>query len=88
MTTVTRHRRLCGWSVAFASAVVSLAFGASAFADASKNVVIPATQQTKMIRKVCYVMTVASGIPQPCERFAGVPTTASPIIIIGHETAK
>jgi len=87
MTTVTRHRRLCGWSAACVSAVVSLAFGASAFADASKNVVMP-TQQTKIVRKVCYVMTVASGIPQPCDRFAGVPTTASPIIIIGHETAK
>jgi len=61
--------------------VLALTFCASAFAhDPSKNVV----DQPKVAR-ICYVKTVASGIPLPCIRYFGVvPTTAAPLTIIGR----
>jgi hypothetical protein len=61
--------------------LLALAFCASAFAtDPSKSVVV----QPRVV-KICYVKTIASGIPQRCERYFGiVPTTANPLIIIGR----
>ena len=60
--------------------LLALAFCASAFADPGKNVVAQPT-----VVKICYVKTIASGIPQPCLRYFGiVPTTASPLTIIGR----
>jgi hypothetical protein len=68
--------------------VLALAFCASAFAtDPSKNVVAQPRQQVAQPRvvKICYVKTIASGIPQRCERYFGVfPTTANPILVIGR----
>jgi len=87
MTTVTRLNRLCGWSVRRASIVLAVAFCASAFADADKDVVVSAKQQAAPKRsvKVCYVKSSVSGIPQRCDRLAGgFPTTASPIVVIGQ----
>ena len=91
MTTVNRLSRLSGWSIPCASVVLALAFAASAFADPSKNVVVAPTQQSAQIRviKICYVKTIASGIPQVCTRFEGLdPTTESPIEIIGRLAQK
>jgi len=92
MTTVTRLSRRCGWWIRCASVALSLVFCASLFADPSNNVVVvPAKQQRsaqKKVKKVCYVITSASGIPMPCERLAAIPTTASPMLIFGHATAK
>jgi len=67
--------------------VLALAFCASAFADPSKNVVVQPTQQMAYpkVVKICYIKTIASGIPQRCDRFAGFPTTSSPLAIIGRE---
>ena len=45
MTTVTRRRRLCGWSIRSTSVALALLLCASAFADPSKNVVVPPTRQ-------------------------------------------
>jgi hypothetical protein len=61
--------------------LLALAFCASAFAtDPSKNAVAQPT-----VVKICYVKTIASGIPQKCERYFGVvPTTANPLTIIGR----
>ncbi len=61
--------------------LLTLAFCASAFAtDPSKNA---AAQPT--VVKICYVKTIASGIPQKCERYFGVvPTTVNPLLIIGR----
>jgi hypothetical protein len=87
MKTESNFSRLCGWSVRCASVVLALAFCASAFADPSKNVVVSSTQQIaqKRVIKICYVKTIASGIPQECTRFEGLdPTTESPIEIIGR----
>jgi len=84
----TRFSRLCGWSVPCASCALALAFCASAFAsDPSKNVVAQPTQQVAQPRvvKICYVKTIASGIPQRCDRVFGTfSTTANPVEIIGR----
>ena len=92
MKTGSRLSRLGGWSVRCASAVLALAFCASAFADPSNNVVQPTTQQPaqRTVKKVCYVVTASSAIPQPCDRLSAIPTTANPMIILGHrlETTK
>ena len=78
MITVTRFIRLCG-------VVIALAFCASAFADPSKNVVLPVTQQPvkTIVRKACYALHTSSRIPMACERLAAIPTTASATIILG-----
>ena len=68
------------------SVALSLVFCASMFADPNSNVVVlPAKQLAaqKKVKKVCYVMTSASGIPMPCNRLAGIPTTAIPMMVIG-----
>ena len=61
--------------------LLALAFCASAFAtDPSKN----AVAQSR-VAKICYVRTIASGIPLPCVRYLGiVPTTANPLTVIGR----
>ena len=60
--------------------LLALAFCASAFADPGKNVVAQPT-----VAKICYVKTIASGIPLPCVRYFGVvPTTANPLTVIGR----
>jgi hypothetical protein len=83
---------MCGWSVRYASVVLALAFCTSAFAaDPSKNVVVlPARQQvaTKTAKKMCLVVTGSSAIPQPCDRLAAIPTTANPMLILGHTPRK
>jgi len=90
MKTGSRFSRVCGWPVRCASAALALAFCASAFADPSKNVVLPATQQPaqRTVKKMCYVVTGSSAIPQPCDRLAAIPTTANPMMILGHATTK
>jgi len=71
--------------------VLALAFCASAFAtDPGKNVAARPTKQTAYptVVKICYVKTVASGIPVRCERLYGTmyPTTVNPLEVIGRET--
>jgi len=90
MTTAIRLNRLCGWSIRCAAVAVLFALTASAFADTGNNVVSPVSQQPaqKRNKKVCYVMTTASGIPMPCTRLAAIPTTASPMSIYGHTPEK
>jgi hypothetical protein len=63
--------------------LLTLAFCASAFAtDPSKN----AVAQPRAV-KICYVKTIASGIPQRCDRYFGiVPTTANPLTVIGRSS--
>jgi len=67
--------------------VLALAFCASAFArDPGKNVVARPTQYPTVV-KICYVKTIASGIPVRCERLYGTtfPTTVNPLLVIGRE---
>jgi len=87
--TIGRPSRLGGWSVRYVSVVLALAFCTSAFAaDPSKSVVRPAQPVTTTTKKMCYVVTGSSAIPQPCERLAAIPTTANPMLIIGHRTGR
>jgi hypothetical protein len=69
--------------------VLALAFCASAFAqDPNKNVVARPTQQSAnpAVVKVCYVKTIASGIPLRCTRLGGAfPTTSNPLEVYGRE---
>ena len=73
-----------------AIASVALIVCASIFAaDPGKILVIKTAQQTgKSVRKKCYVISSVSGVPQPCDRFGGIPTTASPILIIRHDSTR
>ena len=74
-----------GWLARCTAVTLSVAFCASAFADPSKNVV---TQRRQLPAKqrivICYVKTIASGIPLACSRYRGIPTTESPVEIIGR----
>jgi hypothetical protein len=62
---------------------MAMAFCASALADSQRPLVKLAKQKP---RKACYVMTTASGIPIPCDRIRGIPTTSSPMDIIGNKS--
>ena len=63
---------------------ISVAFCASAFADASKNVVVPTKQQVvRKVTKACYVYITGSGIAQPCDRLSVIPTTGYGLDRIG-----
>lgn len=65
---------------------MSLALCASAVADLEdKDVVAPPRYQTVQKPKVTvyYVKTSASAIPQPIERLGGIPTTTTPMLVIG-----
>jgi hypothetical protein len=86
-----RLSRGSGWSVRCVAVAIALAFGASAFADTGKNVVMPLTQQQqtqRKARKACYTMTTVSRIPLECKQLAAIPTTSSPMSIYGHSPAK
>ena len=98
MKTPFRLSRLVGWMGRCGVALIALAFCASAFADPSKNVVAtPKIQASKMqtatqqevARKLYFVFTGGSAIPQPIDRVSGpIPTTASPMIVYGINTGE
>ena len=85
-------------TVACCALIAPLAFCASAFAGPSENVVLPAKQQSVLPakqqsiqstgKKVYYVVTASSAIPQPFDRLAAIPTTATPMKIFGHATTR
>jgi hypothetical protein len=85
MTTATRLSGLGSWLGRCLSVVIACAFCASALADPSKNVVELSKQQPakKTAHKVCYTYISNSAIPQPCNRLGAIPTTSSPMIVIG-----
>jgi len=73
-----------GWLARCTAVTLSVAFCASAFADPSKNVVTQSRQlPAKQKVVICYVKTIASGIPLLCSRYVGIPKTESPVEIIG-----
>jgi hypothetical protein len=86
--------RLAGWTGRCGVALVALTFCASALADPSKNVVAtPKVQASKMqtatqqevTKKLYFVFTGGSAIPQPIDRVSGpIPTTASPMLVFGN----
>jgi len=83
----TRLSRGCGWSVRFVVGIFALAFCASAFADDhSKNVVVLPSQPliAKQTKKICYVVSGGSRIPQRCDRLSAIPSTAGHMDIYGR----
>ena len=94
MKTPFRLSGLVGWMGRCGVALVALAFCASALADPSKNVVVEPKAQVSKIqtasrdvvaKKLYFVFTGGSAIPQPIDRVSGpIPTTASPMIILGN----
>ena len=94
MKTPFRLSRLVGWMGRCGVALIALAFCASSFADPSKNVVAtPKVQASKMqtatqqevAKKLYFVFTGGSAIPQPIDRVSGpIPTTASPMLVYGN----
>ena len=98
MKTPFRLSRLVGWMGRCGVALIALAFCASAFADPSKNVVAtPKVQASKMqtatqqevAKKLYLVFTGDSAIPQPIDRVSSrIPTTATPMIILGNFTGE
>jgi hypothetical protein len=93
MKTPFRLSGLVGWMGRCGVALVALAFCASALADPSKNVVEPKAQVSKIqtasrdvvAKKLYFVFTGGSGIPQPIDRVSGpIPTTAIPMLLLGN----
>ena len=93
MNTPFRLSSLVGWMGRCGVALVALAFCASALADPSKNVVAtPKVQASKMqtatqqgTKKLYFVFTGGSAIPQPIDRVnSPIPTTASPMLVFGN----
>lgn len=91
MKTPFRLSGLVGWMGRCGVALVALAFCASVLADPSKNVVVEPKAQVSKIqtapssvvaKKLYFVFTGGSAIPQPIDRISGpIPTTASPMIV-------
>lgn len=80
MKTIYRLPSLC------VGMVLTLAFCASAFAESDgKNVVTQQQYQTfqKPRRIVYYVKSSASAIPTLMERLGGIPTTTTPMLVVG-----
>ena len=98
MKTPFRLSGLVGWMGRCGLALIALAFCASAIADPSKNVVAtPKVQASKMqtvtqqevAKKLYFVFTGGSAIPQPIDRVSGpIPTTASPMLVFGNFTGE
>jgi len=97
MKTPFRLSGLVGWMGRCGVAFVALAFCASALADPSKNVVEPKAQVSKIqtapssvvAKKLYFVFTGGSAIPQPIDRVSGpIPTTASPMLVFGNFTGE
>lgn len=62
-----------------------LALAASAWAGGSDKPQVALAKPQKN-RKICFVMTTASGIPVPCERVRGIPTTGGAMDVIGNKS--
>ncbi len=98
MKTPFRLSRLVGWMGRCGVALIALAFCASALADPSKNVVVEPKAQVSKIqtvpssivaKKLYFVFTGGSAIPQPIDRVSGpIPTTASPMLVFGNLTGE
>jgi hypothetical protein len=70
--------------------MLSLVFSVTAFAESDyKEVATPQRHdQVQVVQKpkkkiIYYVRTSASAVPQPLDRLGGIPTTATPMWVIG-----
>jgi hypothetical protein len=86
-----RLSRGSGWSVRFAIGIFAFTFCVSAFAnDPSKNVVALPSKPlpANTTKKICYVVTGGSRIPQRCDRLSAIPTTVGAMDIYGHRPGR
>ena len=84
MKTTTGQKSLCGWLLKGACAIVGLSLCASVWAETNdKNVVALAKPMPMKSKKVYLIMIGNSAIPQPIDRAGVIPTTATPMEIIG-----
>jgi hypothetical protein len=98
MKTPFRLSGLVGWMGRCGVALIALAFCVSVLADPSKNVVVEPKAQVSKIqtvpssivaKKLYFVFTGGSAIPQPIDRVSGpIPTTASPMLVYGNFTGE
>ncbi len=72
-------------AIRLTSVLIAIAFCAPAFAGGSDKPQVNLAKAQKS-KKVCFVMTSASGIPIPCERIRGIPTTGGPMDVIGNKS--
>jgi len=86
MTTVTKPRGLCGWSVRCAMVAISVAFCASALAAPNKSVAT-SKQQPVVKSKRCVALITGSAVRQNCDRLSVIPTTAYQLDRIGGHSA-
>jgi hypothetical protein len=71
--------------------IFACAFCVSAFAnDPSKNVVALPSQplSAKETKRICYVVSGGSRIPQRCDRLSAIPTTAAAMDIYGRRPGR
>ena len=71
-------RNKIGWLIQVSLAVAALALCASASAGTVKRNAAPKHY------KYCYVRVSGTNVPQSCERFHGIASTAIPMDIIGE----
>lgn len=85
MKTNNRYGRQFGWSARIGIAAIALAFAATGFAAPIKGSVVKKYRAgAKVAQTKCYVVLTSSPFPQPCERLGSVPSTASPMDIVGE----
>lgn len=65
-------------------AAVAIAFCVSALAGADSKASKAPRHYAHKAQKTCYVMLSNTSFPQPCDRVAGIPSTATPMEIIGE----
>lgn len=78
-----KTNKLTACSLRVGIAAVALALCASAFAGSSKT----ASQKARAARHThtyCYVQLSNTSFPQPCDRLVGLPSTSTPMDIIGE----
>ncbi|MGI9086451.1 MAG: hypothetical protein ACR2HH_01715 [Chthoniobacterales bacterium] len=65
-------------------AALAVAFCVSALAGADSKAPKMSRHMGQKARKTCYVMLSNTSFPQPCDRVGGIPSTATPMDIIGE----
>jgi hypothetical protein len=80
-----RQRRIFAWSAPFGVAVIAITFTGSGFAHPTKK----AATGNRVVQKntsheKCSVVFSGNPFPQPCDRLGPIPSTASPMVIIGQ----
>jgi hypothetical protein len=83
-----RQRRAFAWSVRLGVAAIAATVVASGLAHPPKQAAShKRAVQKKASHKNCSVVLSGNLFPQPCDRLGPIPSTASPMVIIGRAPA-